>query len=149
MIFSQEVIKLGLMERKKRVLVVDDEPGIVMMLRIKLSLSGFDVSATTKGAEAIELVRTYKPDIVVLDIQMPSVSGMDVLKQIRDFSQVPIIVFTGLPEIARYAAELGAKDYIPKPFNPDTLVQKIQSVLTSARGNIEPTNPKKQSPPAD
>jgi len=116
-------------ETRKRVLVVDDEPSIGNILRIKLRLSGFDVTTTTSGAEAIELVRTQQPDIVLLDVLMPDVTGMDVLDRVRTFSQVPIIVFTGRPEIAQFALKIGANDYIAKPFNPDLLVEKIRSVL--------------------
>ena len=126
---------------RKCVLVVDDEPRIGRMLRIKLGLSGYDVKTATSGAEAVELVRSQKPDIMLLDLLMPDVTGMDVLDQVRTFSQVPIIVFTGRPEIAQLASKLGANDYIAKPFNPDSLVQKIESVLASSRnsrGHYEP-----------
>lgn len=117
----------------KRVLVVDDEPRIVKVLRIKLSLSGYDVITTTSGAEAIELVRTHEPDIMLLDILMPDVTGMDVLDRVRSFSQIPVIVFTGRPEIARFAKRFGANDYIAKPFDPDALVEKIRLILSSDR----------------
>jgi DNA-binding response OmpR family regulator len=128
------------MENKKRVLVVDDEPGIGKILGIKLRFSGYDVITTTSGAEAIDLVRTQQPDIMLLDILMPEVTGMDVLEQVRTFSQIPIIVFTGHPDIVQFASKLGANDHVAKPFNPDLLVQKIESTLItsqSARGNNE------------
>ncbi|MDD5039472.1 MAG: response regulator [Dehalococcoidales bacterium] len=117
---------------QKRVLVVDDEPGIGNVLRIKLRLSGYDVTTTTSGAEAIELIRTQPPDIVLLDILMPDVTGMDVLDTVRTFSRVPIIVFTAKPDIAQFALKNGANDCIAKPFDPDYLVTKIQSVLSKA-----------------
>ena len=88
---------------KTRILVVDDEPGIVNVLRIKLRLSGFDVITTTSGAEAIELARNREPDIMLVDILMPEVTGMDVIHKVREFSPVPIIVFTAKPDIAEYA----------------------------------------------
>lgn len=116
---------------KKRVLVVDDEPGIGNVLRIKLSHSGYEVITTTSGAEGIELVRTQEPDIVLLDVLMPDITGMDVLDRVRVFSQVPIIIFTGRPDIFQIAKQLGANDYIGKPFNPDTLVEKIDSLLNN------------------
>ncbi len=119
------------MEIRKRILVVDDEPGIGKILRIKLGLSGYDVITTTSGTEAIELVRTQEPDIMLLDMLMPDVTGMDVLDRVRKFSKVPIIMFTGRPDIAEFARKLGANDYIGKPFNPDTLVDKIRLVLSS------------------
>jgi DNA-binding response OmpR family regulator len=103
------------------------------MLRVKLNLSGYDVIATTSGAEAIELVRTHEPDIMLLDLLMPDVTGMDVLDKVRSFSQVPVIVFTGSPDIARFAKRFGANDYIAKPFDPDVLVKKIGLILGSVR----------------
>lgn len=115
--------------RKKRVLVVDDEPGIGIVLRIKLRLSGFEVTTTTSGAEAIELVRTHEPDVMLVDILMPDVTGMDVIDRVRLFSQVPIIVFTAKPDIAAFAMDLGANDYIAKPFDPEQIVKKIKAVL--------------------
>jgi DNA-binding response OmpR family regulator len=116
-------------ETKKHVLVVDDEPGIVNVLRIKLRLHGYEVITTTSGAEAIEIIRTQKPDIVLLDILMPGVTGMDVLDRVRTFSQVPIVVFTAKPDIVQYAMNLGANGSISKPFDPDQLVAKIEAVL--------------------
>lgn len=119
------------MSTKKRVLIVDDEPRIGNVLRIKLRLAGYDVITTTSGAKAIEFVRTQEPDIMLLDVLMPDVTGMDVIKSVRTFSQAPIIVFTGLPEIVQFALSLGANDYIAKPFNPDLLVDKIRLVLNT------------------
>ncbi len=120
------------MEIKKRVLVVDDEPGIGNILRIKLRLHGYDVITTTSGADAIEIIRTGQPDIVLLDILMPNVSGMDVLEQVRKFSAVPIIVFTARREIVESALQCGANDSISKPFDPDQVVDKIGAVLDVA-----------------
>jgi DNA-binding response OmpR family regulator len=119
---------------KKRVLVVDDEPGIGNILRIKLRLHGYDVMTTTSGADAIEIIRTGQPDIVLLDILMPNVSGMDVLEQVRKFSAVPIIVFTARREIVESALQCGANDSISKPFDPDQVVDKIGAVLDAANG---------------
>jgi DNA-binding response OmpR family regulator len=117
---------------KKRVLVVDDEPGIGNILRIKLRLAGYDVTITTSGAEAIEIIRTHEPDIVLLDIIMPEVSGLDVLERVRPFSSVPIIAFTARLEIAETAVKNGADDFLAKPFDPDQMVQKIGALLDRA-----------------
>jgi DNA-binding response OmpR family regulator len=118
---------------RKRILVVDDEPGIGKILRIKLNLCGYEVITTTSGAEAIDLVSQKKPDVVLLDILMPDVTGMDVLDRVRAFSQVPIIVFTGRPDIFQMAKKLGANDCISKPFDPDMLVEKINSILNGSQ----------------
>jgi DNA-binding response OmpR family regulator len=120
------------MDTKKRVLVVDDEPGIVNFLRIKLRLSGFNVLTTTSGAEAIEIIRKQQPDIVLLDILMPDVTGMDVLDKVRTFSKVPIIVVTAKADVVPLALKNGANDAVTKPFDPDYLVSKVQSVLSKA-----------------
>jgi two-component system KDP operon response regulator KdpE len=117
------------MEHKKRVLVVDDEPGIGYVLEIKLRLSGYDVVTTTSGAEAIKLIREQEPDVVLLDIVMPDVTGFDVMESVRKFSKVPIIVFTARHDIAETALKNGANDYIAKPFYPNQMVEKIESVL--------------------
>jgi DNA-binding response OmpR family regulator len=119
------------MTTKKRILVVDDEPGIGTVLRIQFSLSGYEVSTTTSGAEAIELIRVQEPDIVLLDALMPEISGADVLLKVRTFSQVPVIVFTGHADLGKYALKLGANDYITKPFDQDLLLEKVAAVLNT------------------
>jgi DNA-binding response OmpR family regulator len=125
-------IDLGIaleVDKKKRVLIADDEPGIGKILSIKFRLSGYDAITTTSGSEAIQLIDTQKPDIVLLDIYMPEVTGIDVLKEVRTFSQVPIVVFTAKPDIIPLAMQSGANDSITKPFNPDRVVKKIETVL--------------------
>jgi len=121
--------------QKKHVLVVDDEPGVGNVLRIKLRIAGFDVTTTTSGAKAIELVRTQEPDVVLLDILMPDVSGFEVLEKVRTFSSVPIIVFTARREVVEEAMQNGANDSITKPFDPDQLIEKIESVLSKTNQN--------------
>lgn len=122
----------------KRVMVVDDEPRICQFLNIKLGISGYDVVTTSDGSDAIELARTRNPDIILLDIVMPGVSGMEVLEQVRSFSpHVPVIVFTGRPEVARIAMQFGADDYIAKPFDPDLLVKKIKRALGARQGTTK------------
>jgi DNA-binding response OmpR family regulator len=111
---------------KKRVLLVDDEARIGKILTIALKLHGYDIITTSSGAEAIELIKTSSPDIVLLDILLPDITGLDVLEKVRTFSQVPIIVFTARPEIIRLALENGANDSIGKPFDPDDLVKKLE-----------------------
>jgi DNA-binding response OmpR family regulator len=117
------------MESKKKVLIVDDEPQIGKIYGLKLKLSGFEVTSTVSGAEAIELVRNQKFDIMLLDVLMPDVTGMDVLDSVREFSQIPIILFTARPDIFEIGKSFGATDYISKPINPEQLVKKINTVL--------------------
>ncbi len=116
---------------KKRVLVVDDDPGIGRVLGIALRVSGYNVITTTSGSEAIELARMQTPDIILLDIVMPGITGLEVLDQVRHFSQVPIIIFSGHPEVVQFALKMGANDSIAKPFDADSLVEKIRSVLST------------------
>lgn len=117
----------------KRVLIVDDEPHIGKIFGMKLKLAGYDVISTTSGKEGIELVQAQKPDIVLLDIVMPDLTGFDVLTKVRVFSQVPIIVFTARPDIAEVAIQHGADDYIAKPLDPVKLLEKIVQVLGKSK----------------
>jgi two-component system KDP operon response regulator KdpE len=117
------------LETKKRILIVDDEPQIGKIFGLKLKLAGYDVLTTTGGAEAIELVRTQKLDIMLLDVLMPEITGLDVLEKVREFSPIPIILLTARPDIFEMAKRIGANDYISKPINPDHLIEKIQAVL--------------------
>jgi DNA-binding response OmpR family regulator len=118
-------------KKKKSILVVDDEPRIGKILSIKLRLYGYEVITTTSGAEAIDLVRKQEPDIVLLDMLLPDVAGLEVLRRLRAFSQVPIVVFTAKPDIIQSAMKLGANDSITKPFDPDRVVKKIGAILGS------------------
>jgi DNA-binding response OmpR family regulator len=117
------------MDTKKRVLIVDDEPGILHFVRINLSLAGFDVITTTDGEKALKLIESQKPDIMLLDILMVPMDGFEVLIRVRAFSQLPVIVFTGRSDIASRALAEGANDFIGKPFRPDDLTEKIKAIL--------------------
>ncbi len=114
---------------KKKVLIVDDEPAIGKVLGIRLRLLGYEVICATNGIEAIDLVRTQAPDIVLLDVVMPGVSGFEVLSRIRKFTLAPVIVFTGRSEVFQLALELGANDSIGKPCDPDELEEKIKCLI--------------------
>jgi len=128
-------------------MIVDDEPGIGKVLRVEFRLSGYDVTTTTSGAEAIELIRAQEPDVVLLDIIMPDVSGTDVLNEVRTFSQVPVIVFTGYAEMGRSALNLGADDYITKPFDHELLMDKVRSVLSAGKRSKRHGASKEENPP--
>lgn len=117
------------MGKNKCVLVVDDEPGILRVLSIQLRLHGYDAVTTLSGTEAVELVRTREPDIVLLDILLPDMNGFEVLEKVRGFSQVPVIVFSASQSAVALAPLAGATASISKPFNPDQLLGKIKSVL--------------------
>jgi len=108
---------------------VDDDPGIIKVVGIMLKISGYGVLATTSGADAVEIARAEKPDVVLLDIVMPDVTGLEVLDRVRSFSQVPVIIFSGNQTVTKLALKAGANDSIAKPFDPESLIAKIGSVL--------------------
>ena len=123
--------------QKHSVLIIDDEPQIGRIFGLKLKLSGFDVNCTTSGAEGIELIRNQEPNIVLLDILMPGVTGLDVLERVRKFSRVPIVVFTAKPEIVALAINMGANGAITKPADPERVVEKIKEVLADCCGQLK------------
>jgi two-component system KDP operon response regulator KdpE len=116
--------------RKKCVLVVDDHPKVLRFVEIDLKIRGFEVIATTSGSEALELVRSARPDIMLLDIIMPGMDGFEVLKKLRDFTQLPVIALSASPGNYHDAMRLGANDFISKPFQPDEMASKIGALLT-------------------
>ena len=122
------------MTEKKRVLLVDDQAGILKVLRIQLKIHGFDVATASTGTEAVEMVREREPDVILLDILLPDINGFDVLARVKEFSQVPIIAFTANPSTAQKAITMGAVDSISKPFDVDRLSEKIKLVLDGQPG---------------
>jgi DNA-binding response OmpR family regulator len=117
------------MRNNVRVLVVDDDPGVLGFVRVSLSLSGYEVVTTSSGEEALQLARDGKFDIMLLDIVMFPTSGLDVLNELRTFSQLPVIVFTARNDIGNLAVSMGASGFIAKPFKPDEMVTKIRKTL--------------------
>jgi len=115
----------------KTVLVVDDEPKIVQLTRDYLEHAGFRVASASDGKEALASFRRDAPDLVVLDLGLPTLDGLDVARAIRKSSNVPIVMLTGRgDETDRVAGlELGADDYVTKPFSPKELVARVRAVL--------------------
>ena len=115
----------------ERVLVVDDEPTVTEVVERYLSLEGYDVSLAANGHDALRLTQEWAPDLVVLDLMLPGVDGLEVCRQIRKDSQVPIIMLTAKgDETDRIVGlELGADDYVTKPFSPRELVARVKTVL--------------------
>jgi len=116
-------------EKKKRVLVLDDQPKVLRFIEIGLKLHGFEVITTTSGEEALEFIRSDSPDILLLDIIMPGIDGLEVLKQLRSFSHLPVIAFSASSGTRDDAIRLGADDFMEKPFHPDELVRRIRALL--------------------
>jgi DNA-binding response OmpR family regulator len=125
------------------ILLVDDEERIINFLRAKLKISGYDVLVATNGAEALEQFRTHEPDLVVLDLVMPKMDGFEVLKELRSFSSVPVIILSAKrADVDKIKGlHLGADDYLPKPFNPDELLARIEAV----KRRLEPAERRKTS----
>jgi two-component system, OmpR family, KDP operon response regulator KdpE len=125
------IYSVSSMETKKRILVVDDEPGILRFIKIGLSLAGYDVITATNGEEGLKLADSAKPDLMLLDILMVPMSGFEVLVKLREFSNMPVIVFTARNDIGDKAIKEGANAFISKPFAPEQLVRKIEDTLDS------------------
>jgi two-component system alkaline phosphatase synthesis response regulator PhoP len=120
----------------KTVLVVDDEPKIVRIARDYLERGGFTVVSAGDGNAALSLARTAKPDLVVLDLALPQMDGLDVTRALRKESDVPIIMLTARADEADrlIGLELGADDYMVKPFSPKELVARVRAVLRRTQG---------------
>ena len=114
-----------------RILVVDDEPKIVRLVRDYLEHAGFTVTVARDGREALMRARTEPPDLVVLDLGLPELDGLDVTRSLRRDSSVPIIMLTARDDETDtvLGLELGADDYVTKPFSPRELVARVRAVL--------------------
>jgi two-component system, OmpR family, KDP operon response regulator KdpE len=117
--------------KQYRILVVDDEVRILNFLKSKLKAAGYEIVTAGNGREALEQVHTKEPDLVVLDVLMPTMGGFEMLKDLRSFSKVPVIILSakGADIDKIKGLSLGADDYLPKPFNPDELVARIKAVM--------------------
>jgi len=133
------------MIKRFRVLLVDDEERILNFLRAKLNASGYDVLTAQNGHAALEQVQAQQPDLMVLDLVMPGMSGFEVLKELRGFSPIPVIILSarGSDMDKIRGLETGADDYLAKPFNPDELIARIEAV----KRRLEPDTGRKTPKP--
>jgi DNA-binding response OmpR family regulator len=117
--------------RNRRILVVDDEERMVRFIRLNLEHDGFRVSEAYQGSQAIERLRNTLPDLILLDVMLPDLDGFEILKMIREVSNVPVIMLTakGEEDDRVRGLELGADDYVTKPFSPRELVSRVRAVL--------------------
>jgi DNA-binding response OmpR family regulator len=123
------------------ILVVDDEPKIVRLAQDYLEKGGFRVQPVYDGASVLAAVRQARPDLIVLDLNLPGMDGLDVCRALRRELDTPIIMLTArADETDRLIGlELGADDYIVKPFSPRELVARVRVVLRRVQGNVRPT----------
>jgi two-component system, OmpR family, alkaline phosphatase synthesis response regulator PhoP len=123
----------------KTILIVDDEPKIVQLVRDYLERAGFRVLAAPSGKTALALAHSERPDLVILDLGLPEMDGLDVTRTLRKTSNVPILMLTARSEETDklIGLELGADDYITKPFSPRELVARVRVVFRRMESNNE------------
>ncbi len=122
------------MDAHRHILLVDDEPQITRVLRMTLSAQGFDIRVASDGESALEIAKDWTPDLVITDLAMPNVDGLELCKRLRAASQVPIVVLSvrGQERIKVQALDAGADDYVTKPFNMNELLARVRSHLRRA-----------------
>ncbi len=132
-------------EERRNVLVVDDEPQITRVLRTTLSGRGYSVRTAGDGDEALEVMRGWLPDLVITDLSMPNMSGLELCRRIRAKSAIPIIVLSvrGEERVKVEALDSGADDYVTKPFNMNELLARVRAGLR--RGSSPSTQDEQQT----
>jgi len=130
-------------EVKKNILVVDDEPQITRVLKTTLSSQGYGIRTASDGEEALQLMKGWAPDLVVTDLRMPNVDGLELCRRIRTESRIPIIVLSvkGEETIKVEALDAGADDYITKPFSVNELLARVRAALRRASTPEQPETP--------
>ncbi|MED4601689.1 response regulator transcription factor [Paenibacillus validus] len=117
---------------KKKILVVDDEPSISMLIEFNLKLVGFEVHCVYDGEEVFSAIPQFRPDLIVLDLMLPKMDGIQVCRKLRSQNNmVPIVMLTAMQDLSDKIAGLdnGADDYMTKPFSPQELISRIQAII--------------------
>lgn len=130
---------------KAKILVVDDEPQLTRVLRTGLKSRGYDVLAAADGVAGLETFKTWKPDLVIADLAMPNMDGLELCRQLRAISQVPIIILSakGEEKVKVEALDIGADDFVTKPFGIDELLARMRAALR--RANTRSSEPEIQT----
>ena len=130
-------------EAKGNILVVDDEPQITRVLKTTLSSQGYGVRTASDGDEAVQLMKEWPTDLVITDLRMPNMSGLDLCRHVRARSRVPIIVLSvkGEERTKVEALDAGADDYVTKPFGVNELLARVRATLRRAMTPEEPETP--------
>lgn len=127
------------MNEHRRILVVDDEPQITRVLRTSLSSQGYDLRVANDGETALEIMKDWTPDLVITDLAMPNMDGLELCRKLRPSSHIPIIVLSvrGEERTKVHALDAGADDYVTKPFSIEELLARVRANLRRSRGNEE------------
>ncbi len=127
-------------DEKRNILVVDDEPQITRVLKTTLSSHGYGIRTAADGEQALQELKGWSPDLVITDLRMPNVGGLELCRAIRAESRVPIIVLSvkGEESIKVEALDAGADDYVTKPFNVNELLARVRAALRRAALQLEP-----------
>ncbi len=122
----------------KKIMVVDDEPYIARVIKFKLEQEGYAVISANDGVTGLERIRQEKPDLVLLDVMMPGLTGYEVCQQVKadaDLAGIPVVFLTakGQERDREQGLNLGANDYITKPFSPNRLLELVRSIIGDAK----------------
>jgi two-component system KDP operon response regulator KdpE len=128
---------------KGNILVVDDEPQITRVLKTTLSSHGYGARTASDGDEALQIMKDWNPDLIITDLRMPNMDGLDLCRHVRKKSRIPIIVLSvkGEERIKVEALDAGADDYVTKPFNLNELLARVRAALRRASAPEEPEAP--------
>ncbi|MTJ83170.1 MAG: response regulator [Telmatospirillum sp.] len=136
------------MSKSQRILVIDDDPGIGVLLKRCLAIGGFDVETTTDGATMRRLLRQQTFDMIILDLNLKGEDGLDILRELRTTEDIPVIILSARGEHVDTVVglELGADDYIAKPFEPRELLARVRTVLRRAAPRSSTSQPAAAEP---
>ena len=114
-----------------KLIVIDDDTAVTDLLSLLLKSQGFEVSATNNSSDGLNMIREIQPDLVILDLMLPELDGLEVCRRIRWASPVPVLMLTakGLPEDVAFGLEAGADDYLPKPFDLPVLLARVKGLI--------------------